>query len=275
MENLLREFIQDALPVERGDLLLEVDNTLQSIGRQDHHTAIENILSLADDVDTATTVQRVEDTLYYELADVISDYGIGIKEPNFRLMISILRGMHDVVSFDDHQSILDICDEDGTPEETIAQILALLYSADETEYLNCIEYVAPSLVSRISSNMAQKVEQYEWDDDDVMDETPEPQQEPMAVKLRRFVERYRPEGFQSLLRNGYRLGYAIDSYLQHTLDPEIRDSDYLAREYLAAALASGEELDTAINRASERLESRIDDVAVLQRAIQGMAGYQI
>jgi hypothetical protein len=232
---------------------------------------------LAEDEEEVTTTQRIEDTLYYELANAISDYGIGVGEPNLPIMSKILTGMHDILGHDDVQTIMDLTEDDGTPEEILASILAHLYSDDATEYLTCILYVNMSLIHRIRANVEQRVDEApEASVDEIEEEIERSEMEDaLPIRVRRFVERYRPEGFQNLIKDGFRLGYDINAYLSRTLDPEIKDSDYLAREYLAAAIASGESIDVARAQASARLEHRIDDVFVLQQAIQKMTGYQI
>lgn len=277
MENVLKAYVDAVLPPERANLLSRIDNILTNIGRRDHQIAVENILSLAEEEESATTTQRIEDTLYYELANAISDYGIGVGDPDLQTMSRILTGMHDILGYDDAQAILDITEDEGSPEEILSEILALIYSDDATAYLNCIQYVNMSVIHRIRANLEQQVDEVEEPTLDEIEAGIERagMEESTAIKMRRFVERYRPEGFQNLIKEGYRLGYGIDAYLNRTLDPEIKDSDYLAREYLAAAVASGESIDVARTQASARLENRIDDVYVLQQAIQKMAGYQI
>lgn len=281
MESEFRTFIEETLTPERAAILRKADGVLQNIGRREHQVGIENILAIADDADTATTVQRIEDTLFYALTEAVGEYSIGVSKPNFTILINILTGMHDLVEYADHQRILDLCDESGTPEEKMAMILAELYDGDVTDYINTLDYVVPSLIVRIIDIVTQHVDstESEMDEDDIDEEIEDAQtndvEDGLAAQVKRFVELYRPEGFQSLLRNGYRLGYDLDVYLQHTLDPEIKDPVYLAKEYLVAALASGETLDTARAHASERLEQRIDDLFVLQQGIQKMAGYHI
>lgn len=277
MENVLKAYVDAVLPPERANLLSRIDNILINIGRRDHQIAVENILSLAEEEESATTTQRIEDTLYYELANAISDYGIGVGDPDLQTMSRILTGMHDILGYDDAQAILDITEDEGSPEEILSEILALIYSDDATAYLNCIQYVNMSVIHRIRANLEQQVDEVEEPTLDEIEAGIERagMEESTAIKMRRFVERYRPEGFQNLIKEGYRLGYGIDAYLNRTLDPEIKDSDYLAREYLAAAVASGESIDVARTQASARLENRIDDIYVLQQAIQKMAGYQI
>jgi hypothetical protein len=281
MEYEFNTFIEETLSPERAAILRKADTVLQNIGRREHQVGIENILAIADDADTATTVQRIEDTLFYALTEAVGEYSIGVSKPNFPILISVLTGMHDLVEYDDHQRILDLCDESGTPEEKLAMILAELYDGDVTDYMDTIDYVVPSLIIRIIDIVTQRVDELEGDmDEEEIDEQIEAAEtndveDGVAAQVKRFVELYRPEGFQTLLRNGYRLGYDLDVYLQRTLDPEIKDPVYLAKEYLVAALASGETLDTARANASERLEQRIDDLFVLQQGIQKMAGYQI
>lgn len=277
MENVLKAYVDAVLPPERANLLSRIDNILINIGRRDHQIAVENILSLAEEEESATTTQRIEDTLYYELANAISDYGIGVGDPDLQTMSRILTGMHDILGYDDAQAILDITEDEGSPEEILSEILALIYSDDATAYLNCIQYVNMSVIHRIRANLEQRVDEVEEPTVEEIEAGIERagMEESTAIKMRRFMERYRPEGFQNLIKEGYRLGYDIDAYLNRTLDPEIKDSDYLAREYLAAAVASGESIDVARTQASARLENRIDDIYVLQQAIQKMAGYQI
>lgn len=277
MENALRTYVDSVLPIERANLLMQIDNVLTNIGRRDHHIAIENILSLAENEETFTTTQRIEDVFYYELANVISDYGIGVGDPDLLTMMRILTGMHDILGYDDFQAILDLTEDEGSPEEILAEVLALIYSEDTTTFLSCIQYTNMSVIHRIRANLEQRVvdvEEPTVEEIQALNERGD-MEESTAIKIRRFVERYRPEGFQNLIRDGYRLGYQIDAYLNRTLDPEIKDSDYLAREYLAAAVASGESIEVARTQASSRLEYRIDDIYVLQQAIQKMAGYQI
>jgi|AntRauTorcE11897_2_1112592.scaffolds.fasta_scaffold16868_2 hypothetical protein len=281
MESEFKTFIEETLSPERAAILSRADAVLQNIGRREHQVGIENVLAIADNADTATTVQRIEDTLFYALTEAVGEYSIGVSKPNFPILTSILTGMHDIVEYDDHQRILDLCDENGTAEEKFSMILAELYNADPTEYLKTIDYVTPSLIIRIIDIVTQRVDELEGDvDDEEIEEVIDQAEgndieDGIAAHVKRFVELYRPEGFQSLLRNGYRLGYDLDVYLQRTLDPEIKDPIYLAKEYLVAALASGETLDTARANASDRLEHKIDDLYVLQQGIQKMAGYQI
>lgn len=280
MESEFLTFIEETLTPERVAVLRKADIVLQNIGRREHQVGIENILSIADDADTTTTVQRIEDTIFYALSEAIGEYSIGVSKPNLPILINILTGMHDIVSYEDHQRILDICDDSGSPEEKFAMILAEIYSDNEVEYIDTIDYVVPSLIIRIIDIVNQKVDEIDEVDIEEIEESIEAAEsndveDCRAGQVKRFIELYRPEGFQALIRNGFRLGYDIDVYLQRTLDPEIKDPVYLAKEYLIAALASGETLDTARGLASSRLENYIDDLFVLQQAIQKMAGYHI
>lgn len=284
MSTLLANFIDTAVPEARRGMFHHADNVLTGVGYRTHHIATDNILSNSEDAETVDLIDQVERTIIDAMVSQVSEYGIGIKQYELGTVTAIFTGLNDMPHFGDQQAILDICDNDDLPEETFADILALIYNDVPERYIAVLDYVTPSLIQRIIANASQFVdaldEQLEEDDSEAPAEEPIERLdgesgvgEQTRAIVQEFVNQHRPKGFVEMIHGGARLGYSLATYLNQTLvNPEMT-AEEIASEYMAAALATGESPMTAVQKASDRLEARVPDIHVLQQVLQILRGY--
>lgn len=282
MSNILANFIDTVVPEARRPTLHHADQVLVSVGHRTHHLGTENIISQMEDMEAADVVDSVEAVIVNSMIDQISEYGIGIKERDLSTITAIFTGMNDMIGYMDQQSILDICDQDDLPEETFSDILALIYSDDSERYLQVLDYVTPSLIQRIIANSSQFVDELDDEDDepepiDSASEDGLPGETGVGEHTRAivsdFVNRHQPEKFIGMIHDGAQLGYSLATYLNQTIHGDETDANTIAKEYFAAALATGESPMTAVQKASDRLEARVTDIHLLQQVLQILRGY--
>jgi hypothetical protein len=276
MDNILTSFIDTVVPEGRKQIMHRVNDVLVGMGYRNHLLAVENIISQSEDMDTVTILDEVNDVLSLSITTQLAEYGIGIKTSeldNLTLLTNILTGMSDLIGFSDSQRILDICEDDGSPEDILADVLALVYGGEAIEYLVCFDYVIPSMIDRIISITNQRVEELE--DVIVTEEIIEPTVlgEQAPALLRQFMGNHNASKFALLLSNGYRLGYDIDTYLDKTVPYGAINPEDTAVEYMAAAIASGRTPIQAVQEASNILEVRMADVHLLQQTLQFLRGF--
>jgi hypothetical protein len=284
MSNVLANFIDTVVPESRRGILHHADNVLISVGHRTHHIAVENLISQADEMETVDLIDQAEGAIVNSMIDQISEYGIGIKERNLGTITAIFTGLTDIIGYSDQQAILDICDQDDLPEESLSDILALVYNDDSERYVQVLDYVLPSLIQRVIANASQFVDEMdlESDEDEVQmvddqsndilpGETGVGEQTRAIVKD--FVNRHHPEKFIGMVHNGAQLGYSLATYLNQTILGDETNPETIAKEYFASALASGESPMTAVQKASDRLEVRVADIHLLQRVLQVLRSY--
>jgi len=283
MSSILMNFINEVVPEARRSAFLHADHVLTGVGHRTHHLAVENLLSLAEDMTTVDLIDYAENAIAQSLVDLISEYAIGIKDRELGTLVAIFTGMDDIIDYSDQQAILDICDQDDLPEEIFADILALVHATDSERYLQAIDYVQPSLIQRFIANSSQMVEFVDVDEDEEDDEIADVDIERVDGEtgvgehtraiVKDFIDRHNPEHFVALIHDGGRLGYSLATYLNQTLNDETMSIDEIAREYMAAALATGEAPVVAVDKASDRLEARLADIHTLQQVLQVLRGY--
>ena len=282
MSNLLTNFIDTVVPEGRRSIFHRADEVLSGIGHRTHHIAAENIVAMAEDMTTGDMIVGVEQAMVNSLSELISDYGIGVQTNDLNALTLILTGLHDLVGYADQQSVLDVIDSDDLPEEIFADLLALVYSTDSEFFLSALEYVQPSLIQQISFTASQRVDELDEVPEEVEDEPEAVDEsgdaEPMVGEQTRaivkaFVNRHQPERFIGMIHDGARLGYSLATYLNQTLRGDETDPEVIAREYMAAALATGEDAVMAVQKASDRLEARVVDIHLLQQVLQRLRQY--
>jgi len=285
MSNVLANFIDTVVPESRRSILHHADDVLVSVGHRTHHLAVENLISKSEDMETVDLIDSVEAAINNSMIDQITEYGIGIKDRDVATITSIFTGLTDMIGYMDQQAILDICDQDDLPEEALADILALIYNSDSDHYIQAFDYVNPSLIHRIVANASQFVD--DLDMDGVEDEEPssagDQTQDAVAGEsgvgehtraiVKDFVNKHHPAKFIGMVHGGAQLGYSLATYLNQTLSGDETNADDIAKEYFAAALATGESPMMAVQKASDRLEARIGDIHLLQQVLQILRGY--
>lgn len=263
MDSFIKKFVDIAMSGGRGDVLLAAEAVLLNVNSSDYALEIETIFSLSDTVETEVTIERVEDCIRQALRNLISDYGVGLKTLDLKVMPNILMGLIKIPEYEDTATVSSICHEAGTPEEKLAEILTLVVGGDETDYLTAFDYVNAMLIQRI-------VERYELQEIVAVPEQ-EVEEESTAEDfslVKRFIHKHQPAGILSLLDDGWQFGFKYDTYLKALIDPEDRDVAKLAVTYLSSALAAGEHPDVVMETAGDRIHEYIDDILVVQRVVQ-------
>lgn len=269
MEQTLIDYVNATMTLEQAAMLTRADTVLRGLGYHEHHVAFEGILALDSSTEAETTRQRVYDVFHSALEYVINQYSIMIDHYDIPIMLNIITGMSDILNHDDRQGILAHCEEPGDPDEILCAILADIYNGDPMEYQTVIGSVSPNIINRIVAEVSQYIEEPEEEEEEVaaVDQA--------ALRLKSFVEKYKPTGFMYLLEIGYRAGYQIDVYLKALIDPEMRDPEIVAREYVASGVAAGMTHEQILMAASHQIENLLIDLPTAQRAFVLMRGYSI
>lgn len=283
MSNVLANFIDTVVPSPRRRILHHADDVLVSVGHRTHHLATENLIAQAENMETVTLIDYVEGAIINSMVDQITEYGIGIQERDLSTITAIFTGLTDIIGWSDQQAILDICDQDDLPEETLSDILAMVYNDDSERYLHVLEYVSNTLIQRIIANASQSVDDFDPESEDDAEPAGDQNDDTLPGEtgvgehtraiVKNFVNKHHPARFTQLVKDGAQLGYSLATYLNQTLRGDETNAEEIAKEYFAAALATGESPMSAVQKASDRLEARIVDIHLLQRVLQILRSY--
>mgnify|MGYP006432541595 CR=1 FL=1 len=274
--NLLRQYASTHMPELIGDAVLAADRLLQSLQIDKHLHEVESALSLSSDVETETTRDRIYEGVLYTLDRQISEYSIGFEEYELSVMHKTLESLHELPQHTNPHDLLELIDADGSAEERWCDLMGFFYDQDATDFLPYFRYVNPSLLEKLAQTLSDRIQtmppEGDIEPEDLIEA--EPKTSDTLTLLKSFIRQHAPDRFGQLLDEGYQIGYGIHHYLDRVLDETALTNQQMAKEYIASALASGEDVDTAIENAGDRLEEYIDDPATISKIILSMREYR-
>lgn len=267
MTPYLDTYLENFVPEVRANLIRKTLAKLLEIDRDEVLEMIDVVLAVSGDLDALEITLRIESTILNVYDDVIGDYGIGFDALDLNCVYAILDVLLHVEDIDDLESILSIIDDEGSPEEKFAEIVANLTDQDEMFVLENVSHVSPSLLDRMSILLNAALDVREESEEHVVKAHDKP------THLEAFLKKHPSAKLNTLLDDGWRLGFPLDTYLDVVLDDEKQTYKSIALNYMACALASGLDPAKAYEVASKHLEKRYEDTHFLHQIIDHVSTY--
>lgn len=261
--NDLSFYLKGVITPEAAAVFIDAANLLTAIDDPRHETAIDQILSLVDDAEDATTIMNIEQVLTQLLLSHLQDHGITIIEPNLAVLTSMVEAIVSLDQYGDPLLIVQSCDAGESPEVILSEILALKTQYGWADYLGIIGSVNQSLITRIRDNA-----QTQADNLDQENEEPEnPLLPEIRVRLKRFLVDHPSIMIRDMIAEGMPLGLGLETYVSEkhsvlsNLPPEAAAIELVGMAYASSLLV--DQIKPAIN---EQMEGIFAEVSQLTKA---------
>jgi hypothetical protein len=238
---------------ERAAVFIEAQQFLLEHQFEDHVPAIEQIISLSDNFDAVETEKRIEATLSHTLEGIARDHGV-LPDATIELsMITlIVRTLYQIEDTDQLEYYLGLLEDRGEPTATFSELVGEYWDRDPTEIEQALYSVDAALLDRIQSVLVE-----ELDRRSLREEAPR-----TFRRFYRFLHEEKSPCMQYLVKeDSYEPGYAFDHYWRGILERGEQGitCGSVPDEYLAAALATGEDDDTILECIEDRLSAYTKD----------------
>lgn len=119
---------------------------------EDYIQPFDAIYMEVDNYDTTYIQQRFNDVMEDTLRGLLANHGIFVSdEATHEIMNVILEAILDIEHYEDVDMVLSILDSATGDEEKFAEILALLSTVEQEEFMNAIDRVNPGLIRTITT----------------------------------------------------------------------------------------------------------------------------
>lgn len=206
---ILKARLELQMVPERFNALLAADETLQSLGFQDHLEELQQMEGLQESDDTNVFIDGVESIYRTALLTVLKQFGVHCVEDTPVIDLQdILFGLTVLDNYSDLDRLYAITDDPDSAEEALGELLELVASHPCEYYMERLTYVSGGLIERIHAL---------GKPDDLMRPS-EVLRERVAERLRPYLERYgQPQSLiiQSLVQNErMSLGLPLHLYIE-------------------------------------------------------------
>lgn len=266
----LQMIATDVIGGERGETLLKANDLLVTIGREDHYNVIEALLSVADQFDTLALIGQIEQAVSDEIHGLIRDMGIGLMSCPLPLLIELWGMIQSVESVDDPEPLLVILEDSSDTVETFVELIEEMIERDKYDYLPHLEYVSFTSLQTLKRILEDRaaIKDHENDSDRSLHDL-----DALQTRLHQVRRKVPSDAFDTLLNDGYQVGYSLATYLNAFIDNDTREltkhiTDEYASFFIHAAVASGLETIQILPNASSCMESRLGDDVMYQTFYQ-------
>lgn len=265
----LNEFVDNAAPGERGNLILRANRLIVEAGYQDHIDQLEFILSQVGGQDTDNLVMMVEDCLLNFMLDVVTDNGIAVDDDiSFYHAILLFQTLETVDAYTDYDGLhIAINEDNATPIEKFVNVVGEVTGEDVTEMLPFILAVSENVISAIEHHLSVR-DLTHTDEIDVSKDTRLIKRFLMSVEAnQQHLMGVKPLKFYQLLENEFRMGFDADVYMKHMFTDQMSLSKEDTLNALAAFFASGKTSLDIQTHFGDMIDSYCEDVGVVQRHV--------
>lgn len=247
---------------ERAPVFVEAHRFLLENNFEDHVPAIEQIISLSDNFDIVEVETRIGATLTHTLERVLQDHEVlPDAAAHLETLTQIARTLYQIEDTDQLEYYLGLLEESDSPTATFSELVGEYWDRDPTEIEQAIHEVNPRLLDRTREVLVEALDRRS-----LKDEAPR-----SFRRFYRFLHEDKSPCMTHLIKEeGFEAGYAFDHYWNAIIDRGNSDlkCGSLPDEYLAAALATGEDDETILACIEDRLSPYTQDGVELSKYIQ-------
>lgn len=265
-DDLIYHYVHNVIGGMRAELLIRIDNFLQSKNYTGQHQELLTIISLDEDSDTAVQQDRIEECYHAAINSLLNDCGIFLQQP-YKLtdVFAILQSVYEFDKADDMQYLEQLLSQPGTCKERFSSLVAYLQNVDEDEINEQLNEVQTGVCDKIQQVITKQISNQIPDEE--------------IDTVERFNGKYvsimrditRPSKIIEMIEEHMKLGESFEFYFEQMLS-RYKDQDIsreqMAKEYVGCSLASGESTTQLKELASERLENYYDNIKDLQKVLE-------
>lgn len=220
----LKDFLLRSCAEEHSYLIEQADRLLTRLGVVLHYNALENVLSLESETDSATLVHAIDDIYYRILDDALTEHGFVLQTDKLNDLVELMSGVLEIQNYEDRLTILNTLRSDLDPIEKFSELLSLVTESDATHYQSIITYMNPRTLDLLEQLLG---------DTDLLDVGTDGVEHDIKDRSLAFIKQYPDTPMVSWLTNGLKLGLPVNSYIDQFTAEQL---DSLQKDYRLTAL---------------------------------------
>lgn len=236
MFEFLSAYLESTVSPELKRIYINACQTLVDHGITDHVFALDQELSVADNLDSDVVLDSISGILLPLYRTTLGEFGIVLNEnTTIAQAADVFQALVVLENYEDHESISGYCLGTDGPEAVLADLLQLTGSYTSAEYLPLFESVSAELIERIAELNRQE-DTEELPPTEFLNNYRERLQKLFALASAQAPQKLR---IKTLLEDGARLGMPYEDYTVNerayldTCEPQ-----QLALELMGLLLAS-------------------------------------
>lgn len=262
MLDILRDYLTEAATPELREALEDAHAVFDRIDLPDYQRDFEAVLMMDGSNDQGMTLTAVTELTRIFLVDLIRKHEIvPAQDASIPMLTTILTGILDIQDYDNHYDILNVIAMESNPQETLAELLALVTAKTVEDFISDLEDVNFVVINRIRDMALAK-------------DIPPPSEEEQAEQ-RAYIEKLqRFRGYLinaplitvKMLESGLDTGFPFLTYVG-LIGREFEEwpVDKIAHELMAMALISNDGTNNPTEIIQAHLENYIADMNKLTK----------
>ena len=255
MFNEIKTFLLDVAP-NQLDIVGAALKVLERIDFPNYQDEYINTLMLADTDDINGTLDKILNITLDLLNSVLKAHEIRLADDsNIETHTLFVNALIDIQDYGDIPTLLSIVNMNISPNETLAELVALVSHKNSSELLPEIEYVSPAFIGMVRDNCEEVP-------DIITDEELEVKQKYINL-FNKFIRIINTDKLEivKLINSGMDLGYTFDTYINviGKYLEEMKPID-IAMELVGCALVSSDGCSNPIGIIQERIDNFVADM---------------
>jgi len=272
MLDILRQFVSTNTTPETLEAIEDAHDLFDRLEIPNYQQEFESFLMLDDVTDNGSTIEAIYDLTKTMQHQILSDHAMIVdKECQVSLLNIFIRGILDIQEYEDKEEIIRTTELDGSPEEIMADILALVTSLTASELLIHIERVNQFTITRIREIAENK-------DDLPLDDEQTEEIMKRVSKLNLFcllVNNYNLK-ISFLLQHGLQANYPFTVYADMLKDDmEGMTPEQLAMEWYGMGIMSCDGFDNVPAIIKNNIDHYLSDIDEITKITMTITDYQI
>lgn len=217
MFNELDEYLANVVTPELRATMVSTCELMAEMGVEGHSFAIDQELSMADNADTAITVQSIHSIIIETLRALLDQMGVETRNnmPLYKLA-DMMRALNALTNYEDQVSVATLIDEASDNIDAFGAVLELVGQFTAHDYIELVVSVSDDLLTRLRSLNS---------DQEAYDKLPDPAVVQLArERFKRCIKLHPKTLIETKVREGARIGIPADDLIDEVGDP-IHDLD--------------------------------------------------
>ena len=269
MSDVFEYVINQNVDPVRADLLKKGADLIEAMGFYNHWVEIENLMGLESQMDPFELMNDIGFLITDGLRMLLNNFSIQTNSDDIEKMIATVEGINTVEEYEDFDAVLAILDTEQSPEEKLAELVAMVTEYEDFDLLPVYDIVGARLLSKIESLFK----------DEPLDNEPYDMETSTGFiiqRLKEFMKEDRDYLIAGELENGMPLGLDPAIVLSK-IENSLLDipTSAIAEQLLAALLSSHLSGTEIVDFAKDYIEETFSDaneVSAINQAVVRLFG---
>lgn len=272
-------YLRRSMCVDKLALYQPIIDLIKSTENYSIMDSINALVSTTSDQTSFDIIDELNDTLVKYLTQLIAEFDVICSSQDIIFLKEFYEILHLLDSFDQHETVINICKSDLDTRNKLYELLNLVGSFDEMIFLDYVVAVPLMLFDRLIEIHTAAM--------DAIGDIEHVVHNPENVQLLRKIAEHNPQAMViSLIRDQYLTMGMSAQQLTNLISPtfydlNLRDAKRVAIELISLYLLTGESTGEVLKIVQVHLEQLVEDVsqahgvfAVLQSTLSEIKAYE-